>query len=229
LGNQASISDKHVIALSIVVGTLVALLPQCILYWRFTKHLQQGRIQEMIKQLKILNQEIFACYLSSQYQEEKYIYERRIHQIKKYYLRASVSFAKTVASHSALNQLVNHFDHLFDILMNLAQLRTRVEDFTIFNVCHTELTAVCDELDSLLKELYAAYHQKNLTRDVKMFQQQIQQLETLYQRVLQVTAPDPFVFVLFIGSLHDAAREVEELFTFFIQAATVKGDQDVNG
>jgi hypothetical protein len=224
LGNQTDQANKNMIVLSIVAGTVAALLPQLITYWHFAKRSQQVRVHEMLKQLKILNQEIFNCYLVSQYQEEKYIYERRIHQAKKYYLRASLSLIETFPSQSLLKQMANHFDNLFDIMMSVAQLRARIEDFSIFDVCCAELTAIRDEFDELLKEFSIAYHHKNPTRDVKMFQQQIQQLETLYQRVLQVAAPDPFVFVLFIGSLNDAARELENLMTLLIQTASDKGN-----
>lgn len=145
--------------------------------------LKNIRIDKARKSLRSLNQAIFSCFLDSAYQDNLYLFERRIHLQKRNFMRAIMKVSGS--------SLV-HFNLLFDCMMNYAQLRWRITDFTVLSVCAKELNALCQAIDASLAQ------KKNAASQL-MFA--IQQLEAVYQQVLQISSPDPLAFLLFIDGI----------------------------
>lgn len=134
--------------------------------------------------LRRLNQTIFSCFLDPSYPDNLYLFERRIHQQKRKFMRAIIK-CRNIQQATNLNQF-------FDAMMNYSQLRWRVTDFNVFSICAKELNALSQAIDSLI-----VTDQKNTVEVVEA----LQQLEDIYQQVLQISSPDPLAFLLFIAGV----------------------------
>lgn len=136
------------------------------------------------KSLRRLNQTIFSCFLDPSYPDNLYLFERRIHLQKRKFMRAIIKCGDCLQT--------IYLSQFFDAMMNYSQLRWRVTDFNVFSICAKELTALSQAIDDMLVK-----DQKNTPKLVEA----IQQLEDIYQQVLQISSPDPLAFLLFIAGV----------------------------
>src|SRR3990167_5161070 len=91
-----------------------------------------------IKNLILLNAQIFESFLQEDYQENIYLYERRLHEEKNHCLRGLDLLWKKVEGKTAKSLLLK-YDFLYAIMLDYAQLRDRVIDHTVFSLCQNEL------------------------------------------------------------------------------------------
>jgi len=126
------------------------------------------------KQLQNLTSDIFACFLQSNYEDNLYLYEHRIHTSK----------AKCIP-------LPPQQQRIFNGLLDCGLLRWRVKDKSVFQVCHNEMVVLANTLKLSL----------TLKKNEDALSSAISAFENIYQNVLAVTAKEPLAFLLFIASL----------------------------
>lgn len=128
------------------------------------------------KALKALADDIFACFLELDYENNQYLYEHRIHNSK---FRFTSYLLKHANSKQATNMLAT-----YNALIDAGLLRWRVKDKSAFAICGKEMADI-----------------KNALFDGIELSKQIAAFESIYESVLQVTAKEPLPFLLFIQSL----------------------------
>jgi hypothetical protein len=180
-------------------GSLVVIFLQVLFFSREKKN--EGRALERLafRSLQQFNQDFFACLLEADYLENRYIYEKRLHDQK-------VKFMQIVLSVSD-QQIASKLNELFASMLDYAQLRARVSDFTIFSVCVKELTAIADDINKLLSLLLSATGKREAL-ETENLANQILKFEDHYQHVLKIAAKEPLPFVLFIAGLRNFSAEV---------------------
>lgn len=135
------------------------------------------------KALKVLAEDIFACFLHTDYEDNLYLYEHRIHNSKIKFL----SLALKYATHPGRMRL----QALYNGLVDGGLLRWRVKDQSTFAICSKEMTGIRDALMACLSS----------NEGLGALSQAISEFESIYQSVLQVTAKELLPFLLFIQSL----------------------------
>lgn len=185
-----------------------------------------------------LNEQVFSCLLSPEYPDCIYLFEHRIHEAKKNVLAALIAWRKVVTKEksdevgSPLNKISTFLDQVHSILLDYALLRHRVKDYALLQVCSSEMQAVfrssqrmfvwaaeylndAAHIDHILNggliEELKETKDGEVTQDVADLHEAIQRLEENVQQVIQVTAPDPFVFILFISSLNQFCKQIKKI------------------
>lgn len=172
----------------------------------------------VLKALRRLNDDIFACFLEPAYQDNTYLFEHRIHVQKNHLLVSLIALRKNLlpetnaVAHSC-SVMVMQLDKLFDLMLDYAQLRRRVSDNAIFSVCFVELLGIRDEINKLLSDMVSTFPKGNFHLSTQGLLEKINRFEEVYQSVLQVSAREPLVFLLFIAGLKDFCQEYEALYS----------------
>jgi hypothetical protein len=96
----------------------------------------------------------------------------------------------------------------FELIVDLGQIRRRVTDHTIFALCRNELQELEDGLTGLLK---ATQHKVLLEKYLVRATYNINQFEDVYEHVINVTAKEPVVFILFINALRSLHKQCSEI------------------
>jgi hypothetical protein len=97
---------------------------------------------------------------------------------------------------------VDELNHIADIIFSLNQLRHRIKDFSIFEVCSRELNDIASTSVAFIQDA---------VKFSAIFSEKIHQFETLYHNTLRVVAPDPLVFLFFIQDLYALHEKVNQL------------------
>lgn len=150
------------------------------------------RLKSSLQKLARLQKTFFACYFKRDYLTKQFFYEKIIHQQRLACLHAMQKMPQTVSS-------------LMEIIFSLHQLRHRIKDYTIFEVCERELKEIERVSTSLLTKL--THSQSNLN----LLLEKIHLLERIYHNTLRIVTPDPIVFLFFIQDLysfHQSLRTV---------------------
>ncbi|HLB41463.1 MAG TPA: hypothetical protein VJN02_01185 [Gammaproteobacteria bacterium] len=147
----------------------------------------------MLRHFISLNNDIFSCFVQSDYPHNEYLYERRLHIQKNKCMRLMYDI---------------QIDRLYTIMLDYALLRQRVNDHTIFAVCRMELLALQQAINQILFEKIVAFSNKKIESSIEILLEKIDRFENIYQNVLRVTAPDPMAFLLFIDSLRMFAKNI---------------------
>lgn len=204
-------------SLFVSIGILISLFFQAIFRWQFIDERVRHSIVDTLRYFKWLTNDVFACFLQPAYTENIYLFESRIHKQK-------------IRSMKCLNQLneatkavknrhdstiktrlfLEMFNRIFILIQDLSQLRRRVSDHTIFDVCRDELVHVNDDITRIFTKLAQQIHAQNdvLETSIDLLGQHIEQLEAVYTSALQVIAREPLVFLLFIASLKSLHKEL---------------------
>lgn len=148
-------------------------------------------MQKTARALDLLSRDIFACFLQPDYIDNVYLFERRLHESKR----------KSLLCLARMRE--RKLDTLFDLLMDMALLRHRVSDHTIFSLCSSELSAISEEISKLFLEM------SGIVRDEIVLAEKIQLFEDMFRHVLNVTAREPLAFLLFIASLKAFRKAAE--------------------
>jgi uncharacterized membrane protein YccC len=200
-------SSINLRAMNIALGISIVLISQIIFLPILNRVRWQTLLATTARQLEELTQEIFTCFLEADYAENKYLFEHRIHVQKNkvlYILNQLKKAASTKPQHDKINQLRN----LYILLIDAGQLRNRIKDYSVFQVCHTELLKIKNAIKKNLAEVSKTY--KNASEvDTNDFSEHLIQLEDNYTHVLQVAAPDPLAILLFIITLKNLRDELE--------------------
>jgi len=98
---------------------------------------------------------------------------------------------------------IHEAERLYEMILSLGQLRFRVTDRALFEVCHQEFSQISLVLSSLFSKGDASALQN--------FRQCLDDFESLHEQVLCVSAPDPVVFLFFFQHLEDCYNEMAVL------------------
>lgn len=211
-------------------GLLLAILVQLIFFWPFRRSESRLYLVTIVQELRKLSEEIFENCLVSEYGDSVYLFERRLHLQKNKTMRAFDKLRQWMLLKSwhanekeALQALTTRLHHLYALLLDCAQLRFRITDYTTLDICKQEMTEVAHELD-ILFAVCMKPHRKIPSDELKLalLEQKIKRLEENYQHVLQVAAPEPLIFLLFIAGLQAIHLEMTELINELRNACHIK-------
>ena len=202
-------------------GMVIAIFFQIVFLPGFLRHELRSWLRKALLRLAATNQEIFSSFLRAEYANNLYLFEKRIHVQKNKYMQTMEALREVASQASAalkheearvLKKLLDELDYIYSIILDCAQLRRRVSDYTIFNLCYNEMTAIAQEINKLVLAVISVYAYQNNQIDVLALAVKIRHLEDNYQNVLQVTAREPLVFLLFIASLKILNEELVKLY-----------------
>lgn len=201
-------------------GMLIAAGLQIVFYPYFVRNELNAYIIISLRRLRSLNGEIFSCFLEPESTENIYPHERRLHEYKDAFLRAFARLREIIAV-AAINcsdaerdshvLWLTELDNIFVNMLDYAQLRRRVTDITTFTVCKDEMLNLAKATDACFVAVMAGVKRKKHLLSIELLTQAVSQLEINFHQVLQVAAPEPLVFLLFIDSLHAFNRKMEVL------------------
>lgn len=134
---------------------------------------------------KHLIEDIFACFLQPDYEDNLYLYEHRIHKSK----RKCATLILKQGAHANLSGLITIYNGLLDCGL----LRWRVKDKTAFALCRDEMAALEEALIN------------------GAISTSIPALESIYQNVLLVSVKEPLPFFLFIQGLKILEKAYNEI------------------
>ena len=203
--------------LLILIGTAIALVPQVIFWPHYISNQIKQAVLIAIKELQGLTNDVFNCLLQPDYKEKLYLYEKRVHSQKSKLLTARqrlnflIEKNKNLSgtNRKALKNCLAHLDLLYESFISCAQVRWRSADHTIFAVCQQDLAGILQEINQAYHEFVLILTTKNkLHADLSTLTVRINQLEQTYQNVMQVTAKEPVILLLFVASLQAFAVEL---------------------
>lgn len=219
-------ADMRMRLLYLLIGLSVASIYQLLFWPYFIREQIRALIVRSLLNLKLLNNQIFSCFLESAYPDNIYLFERRIHAWKNAYMQSIgklkclsnlVQSKLTPEKRTSLEKMIVKLDLLYDTILDYGQLRRRVTDHTTFDLCEAELTALEQEIGKLLAEVGGIFRYKNPLLDTAGLAVKINRFEENYQHVLQVSAREPLVFMLFIASLRAFNKELTQLYADAVQ------------
>lgn len=161
-----------------------------------------------LRYLKQVSDAIFSCLLSPEYPDNLYLFERRLHLQKVKYMQSLAQLRQS----KGLSSFINKLDHCYDILLDCAQLRHRVKDHATFTLCAPELIAINQEIGVAIAACMANIANKKHEFVLSALAEKLMPLEANYSTVLQISAREPLVFLLFITSLKALADELQALY-----------------
>lgn len=182
-----------------------------LLNWPFYLLNEQKFTQrKVIKHLRDLNQEIFACFLEPSYKNNLYLYERRIHVQAHALLRSlnalrDIDLVKLFKGNEKKSQTYQ-LEALYANTLDYGQLRLRVTDQATFELCQKEMKTI----SLAITQIYNMYPIISNAR-LDFLHQSIKNFEENYQQVLQVTSANPIDFLLFIGSIKRLHNQLSAL------------------
>lgn len=195
---------------ALLEGVTISVLLQTIVLFRFYRdELTFWRNRALYCFIQF-TQDAFACLIQPEYNDNLYLFERRLHNQK---MKCLVALKKIRWFSQQVNspelqaqgfQLASRLDHIYAVMLECAQLRRRITDYTVFQLCEIELTAISKDVIDILN---AIQQKRNL--NFSRFNQDIAKLENLYQQVVKVATREPLAFLLFIGGLKALSEELE--------------------
>lgn len=196
----------------ILGGTAIAVVWQILFWFHFFRNEIQSFLMISLHNMKQLSKAVFTCFLQPEFVENRYVFERRLHVRKNRVMYAMKQLRDCGNQANQFSNLFSHLEHFYEIILDCAQLRYRVTDFTVFAICRNELAAICHELEKVFNEMIRLVEGKASTLDISPFMKKIELFSANYQKVLQITAREPLVFLLFIDSLNAFCEEARLFF-----------------
>lgn len=203
-----TITDSMYIALAMLIGTAINLLWQLkylpvFKYWHARRYTVSA-----VKNLQAVWNDLFVCLMEPDYAEAVYLFERRLHTNKNQFLSEMTLLQTILKSYPHSSERNDWFytmneklSESFALMLEMSTVRWRALDQNVFALCRPELLQVNKALFDMFQSLVRLVRSQNGSMDDGDLQRKIQALEENYQNVMQVTAPDPLVLLLFIDSL----------------------------
>lgn len=206
LNSDAVMSSAIHQVTALIAGAVIVLLAQIILLPFFSRDEYERSRQLTLYRLSRVASEIFTCLLAPDYPDNVYLYERRVHKQKiKCLKRMSLLSAREKAAGKSV-QVPYEMQTLFEMIIDIGQIRRRVTDHTVFALCSDELTGI----DAAIKQLFAAFasgSKQQQADGLLLLQKYINQFESNYEHIIRVTAREPLVFLLMLGALKSLLEE----------------------
>ena len=173
-----------------------------------------------LRQAGTLVDSTFVLYLTGDYQERLFDYEKNLHHERAKYLTRYAAYrqaCQTAAPADVARALLfgQQCEKIYEILSALTLAVRRSIDHSTFAVAQKELCAVSVRMMHFCLALadYLTRRRQTLP-DVTGFAEDFSALQDIYQDALQVVAPDPLVFILLIhdiGALQQALLSIATL------------------
>lgn len=145
---------------------------------------------------------LFSFYVKKDFIKNYPEYEKILYAERLRLLNALQTLRKQITITPSLKKTVNEIEHFYEIIFSLHQLRFRVEDYSIFEMCQGEMAALEHHSVRLLNQLGKTYSSTIITPQLENFLESIHAFENVYNRIIQVIAPNPMVFLFFIQNLY---------------------------
>lgn len=220
-GESVSIFQVNIENTFVLMGALIVLIAQIIYWFHFVRNQFKENLLVNFKNLKSLNDDIFACYLQPEYKDNLYLYERRLHIAKNRFMKTSVRLNNILLKNKAglpeeksilLNEIIAQLTWVYDSMLAYAQLRRQVTDYTIFSLCNEELKQIKTTIGNLFNELGAIFSFKNPISEPTQLTPFIQDFENTYEHILRVSAREPLAILLFIDSLRSFEKTMVDVY-----------------
>lgn len=203
LASALSHTQAALAGIGVVVAAQIILLP----YFNRDEY-RRCKIQ-VLKSLSRLSETVFACLILPEYSDNIYSFERRIHKQKIKCLTSMALLAQREQAAAASSLEVRKLQTLFEMLVDIGQIRRRVTDHTVFSLCTDEMKGI----DLAIKDLFTAFaggDGEQQEAALLALGRYITQLESTFEHILRVTAREPLVFVLMLGSLKTLVKQCRE-------------------
>ena len=190
----------------IALGAFIVVMAE-LFYWPnyIQKHLHH-LMTNAINALSDLSQELFGCYLSENYTDHLYLYERRMHVAKLQFMKTWVAMKKTARDDQV--EMVDQLLRVYEAMLACTMFRFQVIDPTLFLLCTDELARINDELNRLLADVTYLSAGHNPHINVESLNEAVSIFESHHERILQTTARDPEALFLFVASLKNLSHEL---------------------
>lgn len=159
---------------------------------------RQHYINRFFQSLNVLQKKYFFCYLEQNYWDERYVYEWQIYHAHQKLFQATRAMR---AMQPAFNMPL--YEKVYQLTCSLGNLRFRISDRAVFELCKNEFTRITQLLASILRTASSRRANiKDILSSLDQFTHAIFDLEDLWQGALRVTDPEPLVFLFFIQDLN---------------------------
>jgi hypothetical protein len=201
----------------IVLGFAIAIFVQIILM-RGRLEVDVGLVMaNSLLRLARLSQAIFLCYVTHNYEEEHFNYEKKLHKCRSGFLY-EINQARYLLSKIAKSEqqhfylMLGYIEQMYEILQSLSLLINRVKDHSTFSVADKEFLAISSSVDAHFRRLAKAIHTKEVKAEQSnVLSEDIYELEEINRTVLQVVAEDPLVIMIFIQDLYALDKTLVKL------------------
>lgn len=191
--NAVSLNKRFVLILTFTVVLFVARLG-----FIRTRHSYSKRyLKAIITRLGQLLDLFWRCYQEGDYFQQMYLYEKKIHKVNSKIMKCMTFLRCSIKSPN----LMDHVERLYEVIIALGELRFLVTDHATFELIHKELAVILSALKLTLKTLV----------DQEELREHIDSLEEINRSIVQVVAPEPLVFALFINNLKQFSHEVNKI------------------
>lgn len=212
--SQAGLEQR---GLAIVMGLAIALMLRLLVFPARSHTAMRQSLVRVLHALAQFNRTLFLCFLSQDYPQRTYYYEKQLHNKRTAYLYAisTVKYNKTRLSDPLFDAMVSQIDHLYEIILSLSCLLSRVGDHTTFQMVTAELTGLSTGIERHLHAMSGLLKvPSRLTLLDDALNAAIFQLEEVHRSALQVVAREPMVFLFFqhdLNALNEALGRLDEL------------------
>ncbi|MDR3478994.1 MAG: hypothetical protein P4M14_13310 [Gammaproteobacteria bacterium] len=200
--------------LCVLLGFVIAAFLQMIFFPSRSVASANIRLIQCFQRLSQLSRAIFSCFISRDYPEKHYIYDKGLHERRADCLYAITQLRNIWPKIENIQfvSIVNQVEHLYEILLSLGILLQRVGDHTTFEVASVEFTALAVSITDCFQMLIDKIkHPQFPTRMDEAFTEAIFQLEEINRSALQVVAREPIVFMFFINDLNELKEALLKL------------------
>ncbi len=150
------------------------------------------------KALAEFTQILFNSFEASYYPQHVYSVERALH-FKRLRCLSVIETWQPIVERSGTTMAYTCLQESFTLLVDASQLRFRISDFTVFGLCADEIKQLSQVLVTGLTQLE---HQADLTSaQLAPIQRALAEWDAIYQQVINVSAREPIVFILFAETL----------------------------
>ena len=196
---------------AIALGAAIVLLAQIILLPFYVRDEYRRSLAQVFQRFGRLTTVLFSCLTTPEYPECVYLFERRVHKQKIKCLNLmSLAAVREQAAKPAL-KLSQQLQFLFEIIIDVGQIRRRVTDHTVFALCDQDLKKIETAIVSLFKAFASRAATLQLEKKILALDSQIEQFENIYEHVVKVAAREPVVFVLFISAVKVLSQHCKQL------------------
>jgi hypothetical protein len=191
-------------------------------------------ISNSVLRLVKLSHAIFRSYVTHNYAEEHFNYERKLHKCRSDFLdtmnQARLLLGKMrVKEQQKFSLLLDDVEQIYEILQSLSLLVYRIEDHSTFAVADKEFLAISSGIDTHLRQLAKALTaKKHKPSPASVLGENIYELEEINRTVLQVVASDPVVFMIFIQDLYVLDKVIARLSNAIVASDEFIADAEVS-
>jgi hypothetical protein len=183
-----------------LISIIIVLFAQIILLPFFNRDEYQSCRNLVLRRLRDLSEAIFSCLISVEYPDNIYLFERRIHKEKVRFLDAMGLMSQRAAAAGINHAVTNELQTLFEIIIDIGQVRRRVTDHTTFALCSDELTGINSSIAMLLPILFSGKKNK-INEAMLLLEKYVTQFESCFEHVLKVSAREPLAVMLMLSSV----------------------------